>query len=340
MKLNSIGKNQNYVALNQFKKRILLSKRNEIKYNDAPNEIKNQFKIIKNIIENKNNLSNRNNNLNNKNEKKYMNRNLNNIINRYNKLKGKSSSSIELIKEKSNKKINYFNKNNTDKDIIIGPDKLNNIFRSKDFSIGRSINMDFGNFSYERREKKPSQNNYINISNEDNKSNDSMNILPKISNNLIIKKNSKENLFYQDKDTAETVSNMNRNNTEIRIIDEKIEDDELSFISRENETENINNKVKKTNVRTLKFMNKNYQQEKELLEGIKLETPREEVKIPFLRRKIILKNEGQLYRENLALLKLTNPEKYKLLEQKEEYDKKLLIKKLENSRKKLENKYK
>ena len=43
---------------------------------------------------------------------------------------------------------------------------------------------------------------------------------------------------------------------------------------------------------------------------------------------------------NLALLKLTNPAKYKLLEQKEEYDKKLLIKKLENSRKQLDNKFK
>ena len=202
--------------------------------------------------------------------------------------------------------------------------------------------MDFGNFSYEGEEKKPVKNNinYINVNIEDNKSNDSMNILPKTSNNLISKKNSKENIFYQDKDTAETVSNMNRNNTEIRIIDERIEDDELSFISRENETENINNKKKKTNIRTLKFMNKNFQLEKELLEGIKTETPREEVEIPHPRRKIILKNEGQLYRENLALLKLTNPEKYKLLEQKEEYDKKLLIKKLENSRKQLDNKFK
>ena len=342
MKLNVVGRNPNYIALNQFKKRILLSKKNEIKYDEAPNEIKNQYKIMQNVIKNKISLTSRNNNLINKKEKKFFNRNLNKIINKYYRLKGKSSSSIELVKEKSNKKINFFNKNNNDKNIIIGPDKLNNLFRSKDFSIGRSIKMDFGNFSYEGEEKKPVKNNinYINVNIEDNKSNDSMNILPKTSNNLISKKNSKENIFYQDKDTAETVSNMNRNNTEIRIIDERIEDDELSFISRENETENINNKKKKTNIRTLKFMNKNFQLEKELLEGIKTETPREEVEIPHPRRKIILKNEGQLYRENLALLKLTNPEKYKLLEQKEEYDKKLLIKKLENSRKQLDNKFK
>ena len=93
---------------------------------------------------------------------------------------------------------------------------------------------------------------------------------------------------------------MNRNNTEIRIIDERIEVDELSFISRENETENINNKKKKINIRTLKFINKNCKQEKELLEGIKTETPREQVEIPHPMRKLILKNEGQLYRENLV----------------------------------------
>ena len=165
MKLNAVGRNPNYLALNRFKKRILLSKKIEIKYDEAPNEIKNQYKIMQNVIKNKISLTSRNNNLINKKEKKYFNKNLNKIIYKYYRLKGKSSSSTELVKEKSNKKINFFNKNNNDKNIIIGPDKLNNPFRSKDFSIGRSIKMDFGNFSYEKEEKKPVQNNinYINV---------------------------------------------------------------------------------------------------------------------------------------------------------------------------------
>ena len=165
MKLNAVGRNPNYLALNRFKKRILLSKKIEIKYDETPNEIKNQYKIMQNVIKDKISLTNRNNNLINKKEKKYFNKNLNKIIYKYYRLKGKSSSSTELVKEKSNKKINFLNKNNKDKNIIIGPDKLNNPFRSKDFSIGRSIKMDFGNFSYEKEEKKPVQNNinYINV---------------------------------------------------------------------------------------------------------------------------------------------------------------------------------
>ena len=77
-----------------------------------------------------------------------------------------------------------------------------------------------------------------------------------------------------------------------------------------------------------------------MLEGIKTETPREEVEIPHPRRKIILKSEGQLYRENLALLKLTNPKRYQIMEQKNEYDMKLLIKKLGRNRKDMEVKNK
>jgi hypothetical protein len=201
--------------------------------------------------------------------------------------------------------------------------------------------MDFGNYSYEESKKIPPiliDNNNIDLSQDKDKENESY--LPKISNNInsdMNRNKSKENL-YQDKDTAETVSNMNRNNTEIRIIDEKVEEDELSFISRENEIENKKNK--KTNIRSNKFLKNYCQHEKELLEGIKIETPREEAEVLPNRKKNVLKNNGQLYREDIALLKLTNPKRYQIMEQKNEYDMKLLIKKLGRNRKDMEVKNK
>lgn len=79
-------------------------------------------------------------------------------------------------------------------------------------------------------------------------------------------------------------------------------------------------------------MNDNYEHEKELLEGINIETPREEIEVlPHINKKV-LKNNGQLYREDMALLKLTNPKKFESIEKKDEYDMKLLIKKLGRSR--------
>ena len=335
IKLNAIYKNPNYIALNQFKKKILLTKKqeqeNNNKLNEPPIEIKKKYKIMHNLIEN---IS-----PNKKNKSIQIKENL--FINKYLKKKIKdknknksNTSSIDSKKEKNYRKINLINNKYKNENIIIGPDKLNNIFRSKDFGVGRSIKMDFGNYSYEEAKNKlPKIDNVNNTEMSQDKENESY--LPKISNNIMNKNNSKENL-YQDKDTAETVSNMNRNNTEIKMIDERIEDDELSFISRENETETKRNK--NTNIRTNKYMNQYCQHEKELLKGIRVETPKEEVEIPPSLKKKVLKNNGQLYRENLALLKLTNPAKFKLIEQKDEYDMKLLIKKLGRNRKKMETK--
>lgn len=326
IKLNALEQNPTYIALNKFKKKIYLSKKNQdkIKLKEVPNKIKTKYQIIHNINQN----TTRNNKKSSiKIEKKYIDKYCNN--------KGKNTiSSIDLEEEQKFRKINIFKKNNKKKNIFIGPDKLNNIFRSKDFGIGRSIKMEFGNFSYEERDKifsMENKNNNTTINNEDNDNNvgnDDMNKLPNISSHLSNNK-SRENL-YQDKDTAETMSNnMIRNNTEIRIIDEKIEDDELSLISKENETEDKNKNRKIKNIRTLKFMNNNYQHEKELLEGIKIETPREEIEIlPPVNIKKGLKNNGQLYREDLSLLKLTNPKKFESIAKKDENDMKLLIKKL------------
>ena len=194
--------------------------------------------------------------------------------------------------------------------------------------------------SYEDKDKILINNTTSDKPIEENKINETMNNnnLPGILNTNISANKSKENFYVQDKDTAETVTHMNRNNTEAIIIDEKIGEDELSFISRETEHDKKNNK--KTNVRKLKILKKNYEREKDLLEGINNERPREEVEKPPIRRKPVLKNNGQLYLENLAVLKLTNPKKYESLQKKEEYDLQFLKKKIENSRKKLQNEFK
>ena len=325
-KLNSIEKDPKYIALNRFKKKIILNKKKDIKLNDAPIEIKKKYQILHNLVQN-NPLKQKSDSMN-KAAQKYI----------YNYIKDKKSgSSFDLEKENKFKKLNFNNIcYKRKKNLVIGPDKLNDVCRSKDFAIGRSIKMDFGNFSYEEKEKEKDKmvsldSNNSGRSKEESKINDSMNFLPKISTNILTNNKSKENLL--DKDTAETITHMNRNNTEIIVIDEKIENDDLSFISREKEDKK-NNNMKKTKIRTLKFVKKNCEHEKELLEGIENESPREEI-IVTQKKNVILKDNGQLYRENLALLKLTNPKKFESIRKKDEYDMKLLIKKLGKSREKL-----
>lgn len=225
LKLNAITKNPIYISLNQYKKTFIKQK-NEIKFNEPPSEIKQKYHILKNI--NQNNAIRKKREFNIK-EKRY--------IDKY--FKDKNSFSIEAQKKHYKKIIlsTIYKKNK--KNLVIGPDKLNDICRSKDFSVGRSIKMDFGNFSYEDKDKIFINNTTVDKPIEENKINETMNdnILPRISNTNLSANKSKENFYVQDKDTAETVTHMNRNNTEVIIIDEKIGEDELSFISRETEHE-------------------------------------------------------------------------------------------------------
>ena len=74
--------------------------------------------------------------------------------------------------------------------------------------------------------------------------------------------------------------------------------------------------------------------EKELLKGIKKEQPKEEInQRQRLTTKVALKTEGQLYRENIELLKLTNKKQFEIQKQKDDYDLLLLKKKLGNKKK-------
>ena len=125
---------------------------------------------------------------------------------------------------------------------------------------------------------------------------------------------------------------MNRNNSDI-ILERNKSYDELSFISRETEKNEVK-KNKRNNFRSLKSVKSNAELEKELLKGIKMEPPKEEINNNKIHQtKVVLKTEGQLYRENLELLKITNKKQYELQKQKDEYDLFLLKKKLGNKKK-------
>ena len=198
-------------------------------------EIKDKYNILRNVIKNRLNELKKKQNSVEKKEKEY--------LNKYNKIK-KINSLFEIPKKK------YIIKN-----IIIGPDKLNDICRSKDFSIGRTIKMDFGNQKEKENEKEKiiSQENNIDNENKIDVQNSKLNnILPKIVKR--INSGNKSNL-YQDTDTAETNTHMNRNNSDI-ILERNKSYDELSFISRETEKNEVK-KNKRNNFRTLKSVKSN-----------------------------------------------------------------------------------
>ena len=86
-------------------------------------------------------------------------------------------------------------------------------------------------------------------------------------------------------------------------------------------------------MRSLKLVKNNAEIEKELLKGIKIESPKENNEIQTTQIKAVLKTEGQLYKENMELLKKTNRKQYEIQKHKDEYDLFLLKKKLGNRKK-------
>ena len=305
IKLNSIDKNPKYIALTKFKKRISDNNKNSmyLKFDEAPLEIKDKYNIIRNVIKNRINEIRK--------QKDLFERKKSEYLQKYIRSK-RSNILFDIPKKKYNIK-----------DFIIGPDKLNDICQSKDFSIGRTINMDFGNIKEINKQK---ENNDINKSNEIKTEliqNLKINkILPKI-----VKRISSGNNSHLYTETAET----NINNSDIPLARNKSYD-ELSIISKENEKIDFKKK-KKIKLRSMKSVKSNAEIERELLKGIKMEQPKEINKIEKYTGKVTLKTEGQLYKENLELLKLTNRRQYEMIKHKDEYDLLLLKKKLENKRK-------
>ena len=311
IKLNSVEKNPTYIALNRFKKTIIDNNTKSLYLNfiEPPIEIRDKYKILNNVIKNRLSELKKKQDSYEKKEKEYLNK----------FIKNKKSNSLFDIQKKK-----YDLQN-----LIIGPDKLNNVFKSKDFSLGRTIKMDFGE---KEKEKDNIKENNINKDNEkesDVEQNIKMNeILPKIVKRI----NSGNKSNIQDTDTAETNTYLNRNNSDF-VLGRNQSYDELSFISKESEKKEVK-KTENNNFRSLKLIKDNAELDKELLKGIKLEMPKEEIKnIPKLKTKVVLKTEGQLYRDNLELLKLTNKRQYEIQKQKDQYDLLLLKKKLGNKKK-------
>jgi hypothetical protein len=187
--------------------------------------------------------------------------------------------------------------------------------------------MEFGNEKEKNNLKKEENKIEYEIKTETTTQNTQLNeMLPKLVKR--IKSGNKSNL-YIDTDTAETNTHLNRNNS---ALERNKSYDELSFISRETEKKE-NKKKEKINLRSLKFFKNNAEIEKELLKGIKLETPKEEINtVKKFQTKAVLKTEGQLYKENLELLKLVNKRQYEIQKQREEYDLFILKKKLGNKK--------
>ena len=332
LKLSAIEKNPNYLALNRFKKKIYDDNNKGIysKLKETPLEIQEKNNILKNVIQYKIKEIKKQTELFEKRKKK--------IMNKY--LYQKSNSSFDIQKNKFNNiKINT----NTNNNIIIGPDKVNDIFRSKDFSLGRNIKMDFGAFSYSKDNMKEKSKDNIEEKELNNNTNTTENkkidkILPKIKIKKLDKVNdllTNKNILNQETETAETNTRFNRNNSDNHFIYNNKSLDEISFISHENDKNDkgdIKNKNYKNNIHSLKTVKSHAEIEKELLKGIKLEKPKELNEEKKIKIKPVLKTEGQLYIQNLELLKKSNKRQYDLQKKKDEYDLMLLKKKLGNKR--------
>ena len=163
-------------------------------------------------------------------------------------------------------------------------DKINTICSSRDLTIGKKIKMNFGMFSYEEETKKKKDEELIN-----------------------------------DKD----INNDEKNNL-MKKLDEKIKENDISFISIINEKDNDNKKYQIKNMNKLKIMNEN---EKNLLKGFIQEEPKKEKYIyKLLKPKI--KTNGYNFIKDIELLRKTNPIAFKLEEKKEEKNLKQLEKNL------------
>ena len=288
MKSNMIYKDPIYKTLKKFKKYLLLNKDSNLvngRQLKQPNiNIKKNYRIINSII-NRSGLSSNNSS-------------------RFAGISTSNNSASNIRK----KKIKF-----------IGPDKLNDLCRSKDLTIGRIIKMNFGCFSPENKGSETTKNSVV--ENENDKNVEFIKIeLPKISKkNLdkLTKKRNKNKKGDEDKETEETVND----NDEI----EKSKS-ELSFISIMSENEKKYQKKNIINVKSVRNINLASEHDNKLLVGYQEKEQNDDiVKRPV---KFQFKNNGELYKSDINLLKLSNPIAFKLQEQRDKNDLKFLTKKL------------
>ena len=230
--------------------------------------------------------------------------------------------------------------------IIVGPDKLNNYCKSKDFTVGRLLEMDFG---FTDEDKKNKLNRIKRLGNSAFKSKNSNNNI--IKNRRIklfsgLKKerksdeeqalgsSSKVEMTY--KDTVETLSNNNRNMSDINInsnnnktLEQKIKDNELSFISELSEREQKIQKKRKFRIKSVKLQRLQANRDNRLLNGYQQDEYEEEEKSETVKKEHKLKSFLECYKNDINLLKITNPKAYELQKKEEEREKKLMKKKME-----------
>ena len=191
---------------------------------------------------------------------------------------------------------NFYKHETKDKDIL-----MTKLF-TNDFKIGRRINMNFGQFYYEDFKKKETQENTK-----------TTNVKEK---NKILETNK------ETKETKETEQSLYD-----KTLDDQIKKNNLSFISKIYDNENIYKKNKNIRIKQMKLIKNNFLKEKNLLKGFETE----ERKGPILLIKNLkpkLKTNGELFDENIKLLRKTNPVAFQLQEKKDEFDLKQLRKKV------------
>jgi len=309
LKLNMMHKNPNVIALNEFKKKLLLNKNSKIingRVLAEPSEkIKKNNKIIQSLIS-KTGLSH---------DKK--------------KDKYKLSDTHEKSKKKGKSRESSYseNKNATKTEYkTLGVDKLNDIFKIKDFTIGKLINMDFGS-SQDIKNQSITENN---SSKENNKLQNESKTINTEKNNQSNKLVGVEENYKETEETAlnnENISKINDISPKFKTLEEKINDNEISFISYMSENEKKYEKENNITIKSNRTIHKMTDIHNYLLLGYK-EKERKPTSIFLKPRALNLKTDGDLYRENMNLLRRTNREAFKIQEQKDLYDLKLLEKKL------------
>ena len=347
-KLNILYKNPVVKAITGFKKYILLNKDTRIingcRIDEPLEEIKEKYKIINNNI---NNYYHNLNEINKKNEKIYELYKLNKFKTIENK--NNNNNNIDFYENENE----LYNETQTpNNQIIVGPDKLNNICKSKDFTIGRLLEMDFG-FSEEDHKNKANRIKRLGNSAFRSKNNNKIiknkrmklfSGLKQNKNNINIFKKSDEDQLNTSgvevtyKETVETLSNKNQNINDIYInnnnnsktLEQKIADNELSFMSDVSEREKNNQKKRIFRIKSVNAQRIQTEIENKMLEGFHQNEPLvDEEEKHNNKKEHKFKNSLECYKNDINLLKITNPKAYEMQKKAEEHEYSLMKKKME-----------
>ena len=231
-----------------------------------------------------------------------------------NKLTLNDGIEIDNLKKKINfRNLTLENNKNNNKNYM-----LKNIFKTKnnDLILGRKIHMDFGSFSYEEEEKKRKNNN-IALTQEN-------------KNNIYNNTNTTKHYTEATKETEES-NYKDINNKRNKILDIKTKENNLSFISNMSENEKKYEKENSRQLKGLNYVQNKYIKEKNLLKGFQIEE-RKGFMYLFKNLRPKYKNNGELYEEDMELLRKTNPIAFKIQQKKDDFDLKQLMKKVNTQR--------